>query len=127
MIPKKSLLVLVASLALAGCTGAAEPKASFNSPLFAKPPEVVRLDGQYMVAIFPKPDADVSVSAVAMEQTDGRTFVFASELKKGPAPSPQLFSLKIPPTVEPEILAKAIYWKEPDGWIQPLPVKNAPH
>jgi len=120
------IAAMVLSLTLAGCTGAKEPKASFNSPLFVKPPEVVLLDGQYMVAIFPKPGTDVCVAAIAMEQEDGRTFVYASDLKHGSPPSPQLFSLKIPPTVEPEVLGKAIYWKEPDGWIQPLPVKRPP-
>ena len=126
MKPMTWVAATIMALALVGCTGTSEPKASFDSPLFAKPPEVVRLDGQYVVAIFPKPGSDVCVAAIAMEQEDGRTFVYASKLKKGSPTSPQLFSLKIPPTVEPEVLGRAIYWKEPDGWIQPLPVKGPP-
>ena len=114
-------------LLLAACQASSrEPQASYDSPLFTRPPEVLYRDHQYVCVIYPQPDWTVVVAEVALENKDNATILYASKLKKGPASSPQYFPLNIPGTVDPALVGQALLWRNPNGWVQALTLKTAP-
>ena len=124
---KITALYLLPLLLLTACASqeTTESKASFDSPLFAKPPELLYKDHQYFAVLYPKENWSVVVSEVKVDLQPNATFVYATKLKQAHAASPQLFPLPLPP-VDPKLLEDGLFWRNPNGWNKPMTVKVAP-
>jgi hypothetical protein len=95
----------------------------FDSPLYARRPEIRHVEGEYQLGTFQKDPASLIVTANALKVVGNDLHVFV--LSRGTFPgSPQFMPLNVPDDFLQRDMTNHFFWQDPDGTLHPLVVRE---